>query len=491
MSIRSVLVAVAFVPACTSSSSGSDTDAADAVHDSATSDAVIGDGASSPDAEHPDAAGKNLPWITRLESNGPVEVLAIAAASAGNVVVVGRFGSAPLDVGELTTAAPSPVGTYDAFVLRLSADGTPIWLRSIRGTGLELFDAVDVGPDDMTYLAGRFGGTVMIDDIVSYTSVGFADAIVLALDGAGEIVWSRRFPGPQAEQAMDVAVQGDRVFVTGTAQGAEPGVDLGGGMLPYNMFVGALDRVDGEHLWSRGVLTSYEELPLHLRVVGLSAGDAVVCGEAHGAVDAGGGLLIGHATNLLMARFDGDDGAHVWSVHEGVETRPGINDRGINLFDLMLADDETLVVVGSAENNRDFGGGDIIAPDGWYPFVARYSDSGAHVSSGVWPSLNAGTFAVVDGLPGDDLLVAGRIDVASRTFFARVTPSVGTPDWVPAWSWSSPGTGFLEVQAAAVVDEICVVGGHFGMSIHVGGTTLTESGSDTDGFVAARACEGP
>lgn len=185
------------------------TPAADAGPDAAPTDAGI------PDAVRPDAspwpavpAPGQFAWALQLV--GMRDQTAIAVTPDGSIVVAGEH-TAGFAVGGVSL--PAPTGAALA-VLKLGADGAPLWGRSFDGGTRAILHSVATTPDGDIVIGGSYGGPIdlgtgpmqVVDD---------QEGFVARLDGGdGATEWARPFAG--------IDFYDDGV----TAVVAEPGGDL-------------------------------------------------------------------------------------------------------------------------------------------------------------------------------------------------------------------------------------------------------------------------
>ncbi len=137
------------------------------------------------------------------------------------------------------------MGGFDAFLGRVSPNGTIMWIRQ-RGTSA-IDDALGVAPDDMggAFVGGITGGSL------GGPNMGGMDGWVSRYNGAGTSLWSRQFGGTGAEMVHDLASDGmGGVYIAGSTTsppgfGGEDAVifryDSGGNLLWTNRFGGSLN----------------------------------------------------------------------------------------------------------------------------------------------------------------------------------------------------------------------------------------------------------
>ncbi|MDQ2769418.1 MAG: T9SS type A sorting domain-containing protein [Bacteroidota bacterium] len=139
------------------------------------------------------------------------------AVRGNEVYVVGNLGSQGGDFG---AAQLSTAGLSDVFVTKLTDNGPSSqfsWATRAGGPGHDSVWGVAVS-GSAVYLAGEFDGVGASFGPATLTSVGQSDAFVakvLDAGNGGSFVWARQAGGSGNDAAMDVAVNGASVYVTG------------------------------------------------------------------------------------------------------------------------------------------------------------------------------------------------------------------------------------------------------------------------------------
>jgi hypothetical protein len=126
-----------------------------------------------------DASGGHV-WSQAYGDGGDQHVYDLARDGAGNVVAVGSFDGEMMFEQPLVN--PDAVGYHDAFVVKLSAAGLPLWSKSAGAAGVDDDGwAVAVGPDDEVVLAGEVRDTIDWGGD-PHTTAGGSDAFVTKLE---------------------------------------------------------------------------------------------------------------------------------------------------------------------------------------------------------------------------------------------------------------------------------------------------------------------
>ncbi len=159
-----------------------------------------------------DADGRTLS-AERFGDGGSQAVTSIAADEAG-VVLAGDF-DGTIDLG----AGPLPSnGVLDVFVTRRSARGPGgafevAWARALGGPLLDRRPKVALGPDGSAYVAATYRGA---PDLGLGPLPDRYDGTFLARLGPdGRTRWARGFPGTGWCYPTSLAVEGDRVALSG------------------------------------------------------------------------------------------------------------------------------------------------------------------------------------------------------------------------------------------------------------------------------------
>jgi hypothetical protein len=194
-------------------------------------------------------AGAGLLFSTYLGGSGDDFVDGLAAGPDGSAYATGRTASLnfPVTPGSFQPAHAADGSAYDAFVTRLSADGTrAVYSTFYGGDGYDYSAAVAVDADGAAYFGGQTSSRNMLTTpgALRTTYVGAAaaendyDAFVAKLDPAGgRILYATYFGGNGADRvnALAVDAQGNAYLAGETnstdlpvgARGVQP--NFGGG----------------------------------------------------------------------------------------------------------------------------------------------------------------------------------------------------------------------------------------------------------------------
>ena len=172
-----------------------------------------------------------------------------AVDASGNTFVSGYFDGSSLVIGSATLAK---IGTQDAFVAKINADGSVAWARNFGGPrSYAVGAAIAVDNTGNVYLSGSFSSANLTTP--SLAAFGLNDAFAMKLDSAGTTIWARNFGGIAAfTQAGSIAVDGSgNVYLAGAFENGNltnpPLAKIG----IADVFAIKLDAAAGNTIWAR------------------------------------------------------------------------------------------------------------------------------------------------------------------------------------------------------------------------------------------------
>jgi uncharacterized protein (AIM24 family) len=192
------------------------------------------------------SAGAGDVFVTKLDENagpgwsksfgdaqsGDVQIQiarGVATDAAGNVVVTGEFaGTVDFGKGPIQSA-----GGGDVFVVKLDADGGPVWSKHFGDAADQHAAGVALDGASNVLLAGSFNGALDFGD-GPIQSAGGGDIFAGKLDSGGVSQWGKRFGDAKSQSARGIAT------------------DAAGKMLVIGSFAGSVDFGEGVSLSSAG-----------------------------------------------------------------------------------------------------------------------------------------------------------------------------------------------------------------------------------------------
>lgn len=146
-------------------------------------------------------------------------------ANAAGQVVVGMKCAGNLDLDPSASVQMSAaIGGGDIEIIRLDTNGVFLWGERIGCSTRDELPGMRVTPSGKIYLLPTFTGSIDMDpglgqSILGVPSIGNADAAVLKLTAAGQMVWVAEVEGPGYEWFYELTVdQDENVYFVGELQ---------------------------------------------------------------------------------------------------------------------------------------------------------------------------------------------------------------------------------------------------------------------------------
>jgi hypothetical protein len=143
-------------------------------------------------------------WMTKIATDGSLllektfggseidEASAIIAANDGNFIIVGNTRSADKEVSKNNGAA-------DIWILKVSTEGNLIWEKTIGGSSFDVAKAIYKTQDNGFLIAGS---SRSLDN--GFQNKGQNDALILKINGNGNLLWQKTFGGSEIDFLYDV-----------------------------------------------------------------------------------------------------------------------------------------------------------------------------------------------------------------------------------------------------------------------------------------------
>jgi len=307
-------------------------------------------------------------WTRQLGGAGAQIVSSVAFDAEGNLIAAGWFGEElTLGDGRMTTA-----GADDIFVIKFGPDGRRLWAKRFGSTDVDGADDMAVDHAGNIYVTGvfrteaDFGGTTV-------KSSGLADIFLLKLSKDGEVAFVKTFGERYDDYGRSIAIDSqDNVILFGefsskTSFGGEPLESVGN----RDLFIAKLTK-DGDHIWSKGMGTTLDEMGLGVATDPTDA--VVITGSFEDKMSFGGEVLQAQGRgDAFVAKYD-RDGNHVWSK------RFGGKDEDIGAG---IATDRSgnIAITGWFRNTIEFGGPPLKSHGKQDSFITKLGPSGQHLWS--------------------------------------------------------------------------------------------------------------
>ena len=154
-------------------------------------------------------------WGTRLDANGDLiwrryfggtnndRSFGVVEANDGGLVMVGASESDDFDIS-------NSKGSYDFWVVKVSAKGEMLWEKSFGGTGIDKAYAI-VKTQDNAYAV--VGNTFSADTDISKNN-GESDVWLIKVSDSGDLLWEKTFGGTafDAARGLNVTLEGGFVI---------------------------------------------------------------------------------------------------------------------------------------------------------------------------------------------------------------------------------------------------------------------------------------
>jgi hypothetical protein len=331
----------------------------------------------------------------------PQRAYGLAVDAAGDVFVCGAFAGTLL-----ATASPVPAEEgLDAFVVKLDATGTVQWVKAFAGPGDQSASGIAADAMGNTVVEGAFEYSMAVNG-TTFPSTGGFDAFTVRLNANGNPLWTTTFGGPDDQLGTSVGIADSGApFTTGSFGGrANVGATLDAGVATsaggYDVFLASFAPNNG----SPGVVAYFgdpaDQYGYALAVDSLGSGHVVVAGPFAGTLTFGAQPLVSAGLHdVFVARFD-LSGAPAWGVRIGDPQEQIAYGAAIDLGGNVL-------VAGSLQGTATFGsetvvgaGGDdaLLAkldPDGKPLWIDRFGDPSEQTATAVTTTLAGGAYDVV------------------------------------------------------------------------------------------------
>lgn len=292
------------------------------------------------------ADGK-LAW-TRTFGAARDDVATAVAVRGNTIVVVGSF----LDTLELAPFTKKSAGSDDLFVAAFDPAGQVKWLWHAGGIDSDGANTVAATPDGGWIVGGSFTKTATFG-ATELTSKGKTDAMLIKLNGAGDLEWVKTFGGRYEDRIRQVRVDGQgNLYVLGEFKdradwgGSAPLRAAGGA--DFDIVLAKYD-LNGDPKWAQRFGSQFDEVAGGLSVD--PAGNVAITGAFRRNISFGPGDEHGAAgeTDIYIARFD-PQGKLAWAHTYGADR----DDVGTGIASDAAGN---TIVTGWFQNAVDFGTG--------------------------------------------------------------------------------------------------------------------------------------
>ena len=434
-------------------------------------------------------------WSKKFGSpTGDNSVAVAVEPLTNNVIVAGNF-SSTIDFGGGTTL--TSLGSSDIFIAKYSPTGTLLWAKRFGGTSPDMVTSIVLDSSGNIVITGYFAGTTSFGGS-SLTSAGGYDIFIAEYSSSGTHIWSKRFGTANYDYSYGVAVDNSgNSVITGEFYGT---ITFGGSSLTSSYPDAFLAKFSptGAHIWSKKFQNSYA-YDTGMGVTIDHSDNIVLTGYFNGTIDFGGGPFIAtryidgisYYSDIFVAKFS-SAGTHIWSKSFGATGE----DRGKAVA---IDSSNNIIVTGNFGDYfytvPDFGGGTLVAADGYDIFLVKLSAStGAHIWSfalndsvsadkAMGIAVDAGNNILLTGYYVKNIVLGSTIYTTPTAFDSNVFVVKYSSGGSHIWSKSFGSSGEEQGNGVTVdSSNNVIVTGRFNSTVNFGGGLLTSAGL-FDGFL--------
>ncbi len=268
----------------------------------------------------------------------------------------------------------------------------PQWVDDLKGTsGTSVATYVAVDKQNNVYVTGSFQGTVDFDPssgVKNLASAGSDDVFIAKYKQDGTLIWAESVGGTAADDPSAIAVDKDgNVSIVGTFYSPSLDADPGSGVFIINspsnfgFFTIHLDT-NGAFLWANAFVVPANDIlgPTQIgnyRVTTDSEDDVITTTAFAFPITVGDSTYTpGGNSDGLIVKYN-PAGNVLWSIHLPVL---GGSISAVGPFGVKADSQDNIVISGNYSNGVNFNplgtADNVVAPDGFDGFIAKYSSAG-------------------------------------------------------------------------------------------------------------------
>jgi hypothetical protein len=189
-------------------------------------------------------ANGDLLWVQQAGGTDADEGHAVVLDAAGNLHLTGGFAGTANIFGNSASAQGFP-GSMDVFLVKLDADGRPMWFQRGSGSSHDSGNAIALDPEGDVYVSGLFVGSASFGSRQLTSTSGQADVFFVKYTRDGGFLWAFQAGGTAYMSGNGLGVDSE-----GSAYGTgfyRSSTTVGGLILTNNNFArdAFIVRVDG------------------------------------------------------------------------------------------------------------------------------------------------------------------------------------------------------------------------------------------------------
>jgi len=155
----------------------------------------------------------NFQWVEQFGitgSNRGMEVL----INRDRQIIVGGILKGQISLGADTISSNTP--DFDVFLAALDEDGNGLWVRKAGGVLEDNFSSMIIDEAQNIYLTGQYTGRLSLDDSLKIETEGFNEnAYLLKYSQIGEPIWAKSIGGTSFETSTDLLYQNQELIISG------------------------------------------------------------------------------------------------------------------------------------------------------------------------------------------------------------------------------------------------------------------------------------
>ena len=284
-------------------------------------------------------------WTKQIGTSNVDQASGLASGSDGSIYITGYT--------EGSINGATTTGFSDAFLMKLSSEGTQLWKAQLGSNSWDSAKAISISSDSSIYIAGDANGSV---DGQAY--LGSSDAFLVKYNSSGTKLWTKQIGTSNADKTTGIVSGPDgSIYLTGYTEGS-----IGG---KYNL--GFSDAFlmkfssNGTQLWSAQVGSNSWD---SAKAISIGSDDAVyIAGDTNASVD--GQPYLGGSDVFLM-KFS-SNGNKIWIQQIGSPNNDKIHSVSLDRNGLIYIGGETLgSLYGPINNGTNNGNSD--------GFIARFEE---------------------------------------------------------------------------------------------------------------------
>ena len=186
-------------------------------------------------------------WLTSFSGYGHDVPTALAVDDLGETTIAVSFQNDLMINSEIRFNAQDL--NFNVGLVHLDSTGAVSWAREFRGSGSDEIKGLGLDDQGQIYITGLFSGVTSFGGPPLRAFSG-NDVMLAGYSELGEHLWSVSYVGESFDQALDLKVDGDGVYITGRFK---EDLNFGPLMLSspenYDIFLGRFSTLDGAPIW--------------------------------------------------------------------------------------------------------------------------------------------------------------------------------------------------------------------------------------------------